>query len=233
MENVTDALYIAVAVLIFIVAISITINSFTETSVAATTILNNRDREYDYTYVEDNGTTDRTVSVEDMIPAIYKAFKENYKIVFGDVENGYVVEGGGRIRSVLPEGVYQANLGRAGSSEWVNVYKLELGGVVRSNDNPEGRRLEFANDNLKEQFISGVLYGNNSSDETFLSQSFYKLNSQGLYDIILGHTFIEHIGIYYQDTENNDDNQQQNMNESEVPDANRKEKKIITYELIS
>ena len=53
MENAADALKMVAAVLVFVMALSITINSFTETRIAATTILNNKDKEYDYTYVED------------------------------------------------------------------------------------------------------------------------------------------------------------------------------------
>ena len=62
MENAADALKMAAAVLVFVVAISITINSFTETRIASTTILNNQDREYDYSYVEaNNNKTERIV----------------------------------------------------------------------------------------------------------------------------------------------------------------------------
>ena len=82
MENAADALKMAAAVLVFVMALSITINSFTETRIAATTILNNKDKEYDYTYVEDNGTTERLVGLESIIPTIYKAYKENYKVIF-------------------------------------------------------------------------------------------------------------------------------------------------------
>ena len=83
MENAADALKMAAAVLIFVIAISITINSFTESRVAATTILNNKDREYDYSYVEANDNkTERIVGLESIVPTIYKAYKENYKIIF-------------------------------------------------------------------------------------------------------------------------------------------------------
>lgn len=54
MENAIDALHIAAGVLIFVVALSISINAFTEVRITSQTILNYRDREYDYTYVEEN-----------------------------------------------------------------------------------------------------------------------------------------------------------------------------------
>lgn len=83
MENITEALQMAFGVLVFVVALSISINAFGEARQTSQIILDYRDREYDYTYVEDNGgTTERIVSAETIIPSIYKAYKENYKIVF-------------------------------------------------------------------------------------------------------------------------------------------------------
>lgn len=54
MDNAIDALHIAAGVLIFVVALSISINAFSEVRITSQTILNYRDREYDYTYVEEN-----------------------------------------------------------------------------------------------------------------------------------------------------------------------------------
>lgn len=84
MENAAEALKMAAAFLIFVVALSISINAFGEARRTSQTILDNRDREYDYTYVEDNGTTERIIGAETIVPSIYKAYKENYKIVFKD-----------------------------------------------------------------------------------------------------------------------------------------------------
>ena len=80
MENVTDALKMAAGVLIFVLALSISINAFGEARRAATTILEYGDREYDYTYVEESETTERTVSVETIIPSIcFLEVKRNEK----------------------------------------------------------------------------------------------------------------------------------------------------------
>ena len=73
MENATDALHMAAAVLIFVVALTISINAFSEARMTTTTILDRQDREYSYTYVEDNGTTERIVGLESIVPSIYKA----------------------------------------------------------------------------------------------------------------------------------------------------------------
>lgn len=84
MENVADALKMAAAVLVFVLALSISINAFGEARQSSQIILDSRDREYDYTYVENAESTQRIVSAETIIPSIYRAYKENYKIVFKD-----------------------------------------------------------------------------------------------------------------------------------------------------
>lgn len=86
MENVADALKMAAAVLAFVLALSISINAFGEARQSSQIILDSRDREYDYdyTYVENIESTQRIVSAETIIPSIYRAYKENYKIVFKD-----------------------------------------------------------------------------------------------------------------------------------------------------
>ena len=92
MENVTDALKIAAFTLIFVVTLTITISSFTEMRQTTQTILDYQDKKFDYTYVEDykddsgNLVTERIVGAESIIPTIYRAFLENYKIYFFDTK---------------------------------------------------------------------------------------------------------------------------------------------------
>ena len=201
MENAADALKMAAAVLIFVMAISITINSFTETRVAATTILNNKDKEYDYSYVEDNGTTERLVSLESIIPTIYKAYKENYKIVFKE--------------NLFSDGVYKKINTETGTED--NVYSIDLQKEV------------LGNETQKEQFIMAILYGSKYDQYETVKNTFKKnlkisLNSAGIYDKINGKKLKESIGIYYQE----EVGEQDNTNPT-VPDANKTEKRVITY----
>ena len=201
MENAADALKMAAAVLIFVMAISITINSFTETRVAATTILNNKDKEYDYSYVEDNGTTERLVSLESIIPTIYKAYKENYKIVFKE--------------NLFSDGVYKKINSETGTED--NVYSIDLQKEV------------LGNDTQKEQFIMAILYGSKYDQYETVKNTFKKnlkisLNSAGIYDKINGKKLKESIGIYYQEEAGEHDN-----TNPTVPDANKTEKRVITY----
>lgn len=82
MENAAEALKMAAWILIFIVALSLCINSFSQARQTMDTILEYNDKEYNYTYVEENDSTQRIVGPESIIPTIYRAYRENYKIIF-------------------------------------------------------------------------------------------------------------------------------------------------------
>ena len=81
MENAADALKMAAWVLIFVVALSIIINAFGMARQTTDILISYNDNEYYTDYVE-QGNTDRKVGYETIIPAIYRAYKENYKIIF-------------------------------------------------------------------------------------------------------------------------------------------------------
>ena len=119
MENAIDALHMAVAVLIFVVALSISINAFGEVRMTAQTILDSKDKEYSYTYVEDNGTTERIVGLESIVPSIYKAYKENYKIVFRDDDSSEDAND-----LLGDDGIYRVRDDVTGNL--VGVYKIDL-----------------------------------------------------------------------------------------------------------
>ena len=201
MENVAEALKMAAAVLIFVMALSISINAFGEARQSAQVILDNSDREYDYTYIqpiEKNGNiiTERTVRGEAIVPAIYKAYKENYKIVFKD-KNGD------------PMKLYEKK-GQAVSS-------IDLENEVWGLDE-------------KEKFIRLLLKTRtNFTTEDKNEQNNFKnnrgivLQNEGLYDIIKGKSFIEKLGVYYQE---------EVQGKSDTPTANKTKKRVITYEEI-
>ena len=81
MENAADALKMAAWVLIFVVALSIIINAFGMARQTTDMLISYNDNEYYTDYVE-QGSTERKVGYETIIPAIYRAYKENYKIIF-------------------------------------------------------------------------------------------------------------------------------------------------------
>lgn len=173
MENATEALHMGVSVLIFVIALTISINAFSQARQTTQMILNYRDREYDYSYVEDNGTTQRVVSAETIVPSIYKAYKENYKIVFKG----------------LTEPLYKkAKIDNSLAQEEVPIYSIDLEKDV------------LGSDAEKERFIRALLYGSKYLDvvENF-KKSGIILNGRNFYDTIKGKQFIETLGVYYQE----------------------------------
>lgn len=206
MENATDALHMAAAVLIFVLALSISINAFGEVRQTAQTIIQYKDREYDYSYVDQAGSTQRKVGIESIIPSIYKAYKENYKIIFETNE----------INTNTGNGIYQKSDGQGGTVE-INYIDLE--------------KETIGSDKDKEEFILAVLYGSKGSNSIVnwnwsnIQQKYSNygitLKDEGIYDKIKAKTFTENLGIYYQDETNG---------KTDTPQSNKVEKRVITYE---
>lgn len=172
MENVTEALQMAFGVLVFVVALSISINAFGEARQTSQIILDARDREYDYSWVENNnGSTERIVLAETIIPSIYKAYKENYKIVFKDSK-------GNGIELYKKDGN--------------PVYSIDLEKDVIGNDEQKEKFIQAwlwadnSNEYRKELEISGIFLGD--------KESFYQQIIQKYKD-----GFIEKLGVYYQE----------------------------------
>jgi len=106
MENATEALKMAGAVLIFVLAISIIILAFGQVRETSDIILSYKDRETEYINDEENryyeiNTSVRTVSLETVIPSIFRAYLENYKIVFEGIPSNepiyYIKDSNGNI----------------------------------------------------------------------------------------------------------------------------------------
>lgn len=195
MENAVDTLKMATAFLIFVVALSISINAFGEVRKTSRIILDNRDREYDYSYVEDNGTTQRIVGAETIVPSIYKAYKENYKIVFQFKNEEFLYQ---KVDTTV-------------TGERIDVHSIDLEkDVLGSNEE-------------KEKFIRALLYGGNSiywTDIGKFEKSGIFLKKTNFYDTIKEKTFLEKIGVYYQE---------ELQGQSDAPDVNKTKKRVITY----
>ena len=82
MENITEALHIAFGAMIFVLALSISIHFFGKVQATTDSIIQLRDRENDYSYVTPSNGKERKVGVETIVPTLYRAFKENYIIIF-------------------------------------------------------------------------------------------------------------------------------------------------------
>ena len=96
MENAADALKMAGSVLLFIVALSVAILAFSQARQAIDAVLKFSDRESlaieddsRFYYLSSTSNTKRYVGKETIIPAIYRAYKENYKIIFDFPDDSY------------------------------------------------------------------------------------------------------------------------------------------------
>lgn len=96
MENVADALKMAGAVLLFVLALSIIILSFGQVRESADTIIDYKDRETSYidgNYYYVGNENSRNIGLETLIPSVYRAYLENYKIVFEGISPIYKING--------------------------------------------------------------------------------------------------------------------------------------------
>lgn len=73
----------------------------------------------------------------------------------------------------------------------------------------------------KEKFIRALLYGSKypSEIENFKKSGIF-LNGSNFYDTIKGKTFVEKLGVYYQE---------ELQGQSDAPDVNKTKKRVITY----
>lgn len=192
MENAAEALKMGAWVLIFVVALTISINAFTESRQSIDAIVADSDREYITTYVEQSDSTQRVVGYESIIPSIYRAFNENYKIIFPE------------------DYVLYSKIAPNGEETGINYIDLEK---------------ESVSDTSKEEFIKRVLFGvNKNVKDEYADNHFPNLmfpdEKNGLYSKINNKSYIEYLGVYYQE---------ETEGGTSTPDANKTEKRVITY----
>lgn len=206
MENASEAIKIAGSILLFVIAVSVIIFSFTNVRVTADTILDYRDRETVYIdgkyYYEASGT-ERQVGLETVIPSIIRAYTENYKIVFVG----------------LSSPIYKI---KQNDGNIIEKYSLDL----ESNINTPYENVRLANNDQKSEFLCGILYHNYKTNEEDFNKKFgITVSDNSLYEQlneqlkIKNKTIKEFLGVYYQD------------DSEDMPDVNKTEKRIITYEI--
>lgn len=228
MENATKALEIGFGVLIFVVALSLSISIFSNATRAITNIMTNEDKTQSYVYVtEANGVDEnnnRIVGVETIVPAMYKAYKENYKILFLD-QNGN------------PITLYYKTRNSSKETEIVDGESVTV--LPREKDD-YGEEIEINFVDLEEEVLGGVedaiqhldfiLYGNNYQKDDKKYYTKYKRQiyyPDGLYDFLVDKKFIEILGEYYQE----DAEAGTEIPETQVAEINKTKKRIITYKL--
>ena len=202
MENAAEAFKMAAWVLIFVLALSVSMNAFSQARQSIDQIILYSDREYLTEYVEKSPSTNRIVGAESIVPAIYRAYKENMKIEFKVQEGDYV---------------YQIIDNVSGSPE--NVYTIDL------------QNESYGDENVREYILKRILFGEGArdgykSDSTTLESKVpkeLKFRDEGFYkEVIKNHTYEEFIGVYVQGEENG-------VIAGTETSHNKTEKKVITY----
>lgn len=173
MENATEALQMAFGVLVFVIALSISINAFGEARRTSQVLLDYTDREYDYTYVKDNQTTKRIVRAETIIPSIYKAYKENYKIVF---------------KNIGDNGLYKKVIN--GVSK--DIFFIDLEKEVLGSDAQKEQFIEF--------LLYGYSDVTDPKLKIFNDAGIEFNHQEGIYQsLLINNNFEESLGVYYQE----------------------------------
>ena len=180
MENAIKALEMAGAVLIFVLAISIIILSFGQVRESADTILDYKDRETVYiegNYYYEHTEKERVVGLETVIPSIFRAYLENYKIVF-----------------VKADGKPLYKRSDTGDEK----YSLDL--------EDDRKNVTLASNEQKAEFLCGILYRKFKSSEDDFKKTFKITftSTKSLYEQLNeAETITEFLGEYYQnDSEN-------------------------------
>lgn len=205
MENASEALFMAFAVLVFVVALSIGISSFSLARQTTQAIVDRTDRDFDYKYISSTLNSEgkameiRTVGVETIVPALYRAYKENYIVRFYKEENG--------------------------TTNPLNIYKRKVNGEMVETNEINLEKESIANQEKATLFIDKVLYGGLKNVTSF-NNNFENLQVNGFYDIIKKTKFKEELGVYYIEDVNNGET---NSNDDEISEVNKTEKRVITY----
>lgn len=199
MENAAEALKMAGAVMLFVLALSIILFSFSQARQSADTILDYRDRETAYigNYYQMQGT-ERKVGLETVIPTIFRAYLENYKIVFDG----------------LTTPLYKIKKG----TKEIDKYTLDL----ETRNDVDYTNVTLGTNEAKIEFLKVILtgqYPDEISKSEFESKYSVSIpNDSSLYTQLRGKEIIEYLGVYYQNPEI-------------VSEANRIEKRVITYKI--
>lgn len=167
-DNLADGLKLAASVIVFTMALGISMMSFTQARQTSQYIMDYRDREYKYEYVEAD-KSERIVGIETIIPAMYRAYKENYRIVFQEQDGSPLV-------------IYTK---RQYNNELKQYETIEVNSIDLENEN-------LYSQEKKDKFLNAILYSTNEQKEFNIN-----LQNTSLYDIISKKKFTETLGEYY------------------------------------
>lgn len=225
MENAVDALKMAGSVLLFVIALSVAIPAFTNVRITMDSVLGQTDREsltiegdsrFYYLPTDNKNNTNRYVGKETIIPTLYRAYKENYKVEFNFTEDYYLYKK--KVGSETKEIKEIDLLGQSISSDKQSRQFLNgiIYGFPLNSDNDEN--LTF--DNWKKKFN---VEPNNKSLYEYLTDMEKR-------NIIIK----EELGTYYMNDVINENGTTTGINGNDssgttLTDNNKTEKRIITY----
>ena len=89
MENASQALIIAFSIIIFVIALTISISMFSMARATSDFVIFKSDKTnyYEYNRVDETSKRNaRVVSMEAIVPTLYRYYKENYRVEFYDNE---------------------------------------------------------------------------------------------------------------------------------------------------
>lgn len=221
-ENIADALKTAGSVLLFVMGLTIAILAFSQARETMDIVLSYSDREslsiegdsrFYYLFNDnddndDNDPTSRYVGKETIIPAIYRAYKENYKIVFKFPDDYYLFK--------------QEVKNAEGLNEEKEISTLDLANQSLSSDL------------ASRQFLNGIIYGDFTYEDgktktDYISKFNIKPNKVCLNNYLTEKEKIykikESLGTYYIEDVNG--------TREEVNNVNKTEKRVITYEFVN
>lgn len=98
MENMSEALILGFSVLIFVIALTISMSMFAMARSTSDFVLHRSDKTNYYTYdrfADENEveeSKERIVGIEDIVPTLYRYYKENYRVEFYYIQNNELKE---------------------------------------------------------------------------------------------------------------------------------------------
>lgn len=201
MENAAEALKMAFGYMMFVLALTISISSFSQARETIDSIITIKDRETEYTYVEVQDK--KIVGIETIIPTMYKAYKENFRIIFLQYADATKT-------TTIPYPLYKS-FGKYDDptiSTGTEINYIDLEQEIFAD-------AQEAIDHLN------VLLGKRPTD---INNKYYKqfMYSDGLYNELKGKKFEEILGEYYLEDS-------QAGYETDTIEANKTKKRVITY----
>lgn len=209
MENAADALKMAFGVLIFVVAISLSVSTFSNAKKTIDSIISYRDKTQDYVYVEESNEKNRIVGIETVVPAMYKAYSENYRIEFYK-KNAQ----GQEVKLILYKNKTQYE------RDFTEINYLDLEDEKFANEATAIVHLQAL---LTQENLDNFIKKNATGTDKIYEEKFGE--SKKLYNYFKNKNFEERLGEYYQEDKSAGQ-------ETEGLEINKTKKRVITYVML-